>query len=301
MQGKGLPRRANVLAVDDQPANLLALEAVLEGQYNVIRAYSGPEAISILEARDDVDVILLDVQMPNMDGFETAVRIKEMEICQDIPIIFITAVYYEDPHIKKGYAAGGIDYFGKPFDPDILRMKLSIYGSFRQRARELKQRERQVRESEELLKVGRKLSSILEKLPVAVLIADAEGRICQTNEEASRILKSLDYVERDAYGEILGWWEAGGKMIKDKRGPLARALRDGESTHSEAMPIQCVDGSTRTIVASTSPLRAFDGRIAGAVILLQDLTETKRIEETLEDRVVKLVGLGVDLEQSVHP
>jgi CheY-like chemotaxis protein len=301
MQLSGFPRKANVLAVDDQPANLLALEAVLDNEHNVIRAGSGDEAIALLETRDDIDVILLDVQMPDMDGFDTAARIRKMATCEDIPIVFITAVYYEDPHIKRGYAAGGIDYFGKPFDPDILRMKIGIYASFRQRAHVLRERERQIRESEELLEAGRKLSSILERLPVAVLIADTEGRICQTNEEASRILKSLDYVERDAYGEILSWWEAGGQAIKSEWGPLARALRDGESTHSEAMKIQCVDGSTRTIVASTSPLRALDKRIVGAVILLQDLTETKEIEETLENRVIKLVGLGVELEQSVRP
>ncbi|HET6628879.1 MAG TPA: response regulator [Woeseiaceae bacterium] len=298
MSSNGYLRKPNVLAVDDQPANLLALEAVLETEHNIVRAISGDEAIAILEARDDIDVILLDVQMPGMDGFETAERIKAIATCEDIPIVFITAVYYEHPHIKRGYAAGGIDYFGKPFDPDILRMKIGIYASFRHRAQMLKERERQVRESEELLKVGRKLSAVLESLPAGVLIADAEGRIVQTTEEVSRILKSVEPAERDAYGEILGWWDTGGKAIKDHDAPLARAVRDGQASHSKPLRIRCCDDTTKTIITSTLPLRGLDKRIVGAVILLQDLTETKEIEEAFEERVTNLVGLSVELEQT---
>ena len=121
--------------------------------------------------------------MPGMDGFEAAAAIKKMPACKDIPIIFVTAVYKEDPHVKKGYEVGGIDYFGKPFDPDILRMKIRIYASYRLKADLLKEKERQIRQSEELLRVGRKLSSVLESLPVGVMIADFEGRICQITEE----------------------------------------------------------------------------------------------------------------------
>src|ERR1700704_5854616 len=106
MESKGLVRKANVLAVDDKRANLLALEAVLGDEHNVLFAGSGAEAISYLESRSNVDVILMDVQMPGLDGFETAARIKQMKECQDIPIIFVTAVYNEDPHVKRGYQVG---------------------------------------------------------------------------------------------------------------------------------------------------------------------------------------------------
>src|SRR5688572_5567709 len=103
-------RRANVLAVDDQPANLIALDAVLSDEFDVIRASSGEEALSILRMRDDIDVILMDAQMPVMDGFETAAKVKEIPHCRDTPIVFVTAVYQEDPFVKQGYKAGAVDY-----------------------------------------------------------------------------------------------------------------------------------------------------------------------------------------------
>jgi CheY-like chemotaxis protein len=298
---KSLLRRANVLIVDDRPANQLALAAVLEADYDILLAASGEDAIRLLKTRTDIDVILMDVQMPGMDGFEAATAIKKMPGCNDIPIVFVTAVYKEDPHVKKGYESGGIDYFGKPFDPDILRMKIGVYSSYRLKSHLLRQRERHIRESEELIRVGRKLSAVLESLPVGVMIADVEGRICQITEEVSRILRSVEPVESDAYDKILGWWDAKGKILKNEQGPLSRALRRGERSHSEAIRIQCLDGSVKTIVASASPLRGLSGDIVGAVVLLQDITESKKIEEALEERVTKLVALGVQLEErAVH-
>ena len=295
---KRLSRKPNVLAVDDKRANLLALEATLGAGYNLLLAHSGPEALALLEKRPDaVDLILMDVQMPEMDGFETAKRIKLLPGCDDIPIIFITAVFREDPFIRQGYEAGGIDYFTKPFDPDVLRLKINVYASYRLQDELLRQRERNVKESEELLRVGRKLSLVLEALPIGVLIADVEGRICQTTEQVARILGSIVPAESDSYGEILGWWDASGRMLKGGTGPLARAIRDGETSRSESIPIRCVDGTQKTILISASPLRGLDGKIVGAVVLLQDLTESKKIiEEELQQRVAKLISLGVELE-----
>ena len=183
-------RKPTILAVDDTPGNLLALDAVLERDFVLVSARSGEEAIALLHKRRDIDVILMDVQMPGMDGFEAAALIKKMPGCEEIPIVFITAVYSEDPHVKRGYAAGGVDYFTKPFDPDLLRLKIGIYASFRQRAAVLRERERQIKETEDLLRAGRKLSLLLESLPVGVLISDVDGRICQANDEVARICKS---------------------------------------------------------------------------------------------------------------
>ena len=301
MNSKVIGEKPNVLAVDDKPENLLSLEVVLQQHCNIVRAGSGAEAIAILQDRNDIDVILMDVHMPVMDGYETVAHIKKMSSCEDIPVIFITAIYAEDPYIKKGYQAGGIDYFGKPFDPEILRMKIAVYASFRQRAQTLRERERHMRESEGLLRVGRRLSSMLENLPIGVLIADIEGRICQSTEEVSRILKAVEPVESDAYGVILGWWDSDGRMIKKlKNDALTRALDFGESSHSEPLQIRCLDGSIGTILSSISPLRGMDGKTVGAVILIQDLTETKKIEEDLEERVNRLIGVSVELEQSVQ-
>jgi CheY-like chemotaxis protein len=295
--GKLFPRRAKVLVVDDKPGNLLALTALLEQEHDVIAAGSGQEAIDTL-ARQEVDVILMDVQMPGMDGYEAATHIRKVEAWKEIPIIFITAVYVEDPHIKRGYEVGGMDYFSKPFDPEILKRKIAVYASFRMRADLLKDRERRVRESEELLRVGRRLSAVLESLPVGVLIADAEGVVCQSTEEASRILKAVAPLQTDEYGELIGWWDASGCMLKEGNGPLARAVQGGQSSHSERIRIRCLDGTDKTILASASPLRHLDGRIAGAVVLIQDITESAKIGEDLQERVARLVATGVELEET---
>jgi CheY-like chemotaxis protein len=118
---------ARILLVDDRPENLLALEAILVslGQ-TLVRASSGEEALKALLA-DDYAVILLDVQMPGMDGFETAAHIKRRERTRHVPILFLTAVDY-DPHLAfRGYQAGAVDYISKPFDPWVLRSKVGVF------------------------------------------------------------------------------------------------------------------------------------------------------------------------------
>jgi CheY-like chemotaxis protein len=289
-----------ILAVDDTPSNLVALEAVLDNEFELLQASSGRKAIEILGQRTDIAVVLLDVQMPIMDGFETAEHIKKIPGRRDLPIVFITAVYQDDPYVKRGYQVGGVDYFTKPFDPELLRLKMAIYASFHEKEAVLREREQHIRETEELLKAGRKLTAVLESLPVGVLIADTDGRICQTNDEVSRICKATDALDHDAYGELLGWWTAGGNAIKDQDGPLARVLKFGLATHNEKLGIRCFDGTSKTIVASASPLLGLKGQIVGAVVVIKDVTESKEIEEQLEMRVARLVSIGVELEQTVH-
>jgi CheY-like chemotaxis protein len=296
---KGHLRPTKLLLVDDKPANLLALEAVLDSpEYQLIRAQSGLDALDQLRAHPDVALILLDVQMPGIDGMETARRIKELPGCRDLPIIFITAIFTEDPFVKKGYEAGAVDYFSKPFDPEILRLKVGIYASFRQKATLLKDKERQLRESEELLRTGRKLSGILESLRVGVIITDAKGRVCQTNDEILKILKSVDQVQSDSYGEFIDWWNGDGQLLKGRDGPLMRSLIKGEASHNEVLQLKCLDHTTKSVFTSTSPLRGLDGHIVGAVLVMQDVTAHREIEEDIEKRIVNLVSLGVEFEEA---
>jgi len=142
--------KSNLLLVDDRPDNLLVLEAVLGSGYDLIQAHSGQEALKFLKDMT-VDLILLDVQMPSMDGYETAQRIKQIEHCQNIPIILISGIFTEDPHVKKGYECGAVDYFTKPFDPRVLRKKVAIYASLKQKDALLKEKEQRIRELEERL------------------------------------------------------------------------------------------------------------------------------------------------------
>ena len=290
-----MQRKPIVLAVDDNPANLLAIEAVLGSEYDVVRANSGSEAIALVQYRRDIDLVLMDVLMPIMDGFETAARIKLLDSASDLPIVFITAEYRDDPHVRKGYEVGGIDYFSKPFDPEILRMKVGIYAALRQKSTMLKEREQQIQTSEELRAAGRKLASLLETLPLGVIIADLNGRICHANEAVSRILNSVEPTQTDAYGEILRWWDAGGRVIKEQGGPLSRALHGGQRSRNEPVKIQCFDASEKTILCSASPLSRVDGQIVGAVLVIQEETESQKYGDDLQERITRLVSLGVEL------
>jgi PAS domain S-box-containing protein len=292
-------KKPAVLAVDDTPGNLVALEAVLERDFDLVQAGSGARAIEILQQRTDVAVILMDVQMPIMDGYETAERIKKIPGCEDIPIVFITAVYREDPWVKRGYEVGGVDYFTKPFDPELLRLKMGIYSLFRQKAAVLRERELHIRETEELLKAGRKLSAVLESLPVGILIADVDGRICQSNDEVSRICKATDVINHDDYGEMIRWWSAGGEELKNNHSPLATVLQTGKSSQNQRVEVRCFDGTFKRVLASSSPLLGLGGKIVGAVIIIKDTSESKQIELELENRVARLLSLGVEIEQTI--
>jgi len=140
--GDQLPRvggKARILLVDDRPENLLALEAILSSlDQALVRATSGEEALKALLAQDFA-LILLDVQMPGMDGFETASHIKRRERTRDIPIIFLTAINREPQQAFRGYAAGAVDYLAKPFDPWVLRAKVSVFIDLYLKNRQLKE------------------------------------------------------------------------------------------------------------------------------------------------------------------
>lgn len=280
-----------VLAVDDKPGNLLALEAVLDDEiYSLLQAQSGPAALQLLKENPDIALILLDVQMPGMDGFEVARRVKKMAGYEEIPVIFITAICTEDPFVREGYAAGAVDYFSKPFDPDILRRKVKVYASFQHKAHLLLEKERLLRETEALLQAARAHTTTLERLDVGVLISDAAGRICQTNETLLRILNSVDEAKTDRYGEFLAWWDTNGQLLKNHEGPLLRALKQGQSSHDAVVEITCFDHSLKSITLSVSPLRGGNGEITGAVVVIRDITAHRQGDEEIEKRIVHLTS-----------
>ncbi len=129
--------KAKILLVDDRPENLLALEAILSSLDQVlVRAGSGEEALKAL-LTDEFAVVLLDVQMPGMDGFETAEHIKRRDKTRDLPIIFLTAIDKEPHHAFRGYAAGAVDYLAKPFDPWVLRAKVQVFVDLHRKTQQL--------------------------------------------------------------------------------------------------------------------------------------------------------------------
>jgi CheY-like chemotaxis protein len=187
-------QKAKILLVDDRPENLLALEAILSAlDQTLVRASSGEEALKAL-LTDDFAVILLDVQMPGMDGFETAAHIKRRERTRDIPIIFLTAINHGPHHTFRGYAAGAVDYISKPFDPWVLRAKVSVFV-------DLYMKNCQLREQAALLRL-----QLEQGVPVgsgsggfdgtrggepAGLIAELSARLAAVEEQAEALSKQL--------------------------------------------------------------------------------------------------------------
>src|SRR5215510_9601228 len=117
-----------ILIVDDREDNLFSIEAILEkGNYTIVKARSGRAALKILLQEHDFSLILMDVQMPDLNGFETATIIYERDKLKNIPIIFITAHDYDEDYIFKGYKMGGVDYIHKPINPELLRVKVGVF------------------------------------------------------------------------------------------------------------------------------------------------------------------------------
>jgi CheY-like chemotaxis protein len=180
-------QKAKILLVDDRPENLLALEAILSAlDQTLVRASSGEEALKAL-LTDDFAVILLDVQMPGMDGFETAAHIKRRERTRDIPIIFLTAINHGPHHTFRGYAAGAVDYISKPFDPWVLRAKVSVFV-------DLYMKNCQLREQAALLRLqlegGQPAGEDAKES--AGLLAELSARLAAVEEQAEALSKQLD-------------------------------------------------------------------------------------------------------------
>jgi PAS domain S-box-containing protein len=167
-----------ILVVDDHPANLLALEALLQPLgHQVVWANSGEEALRKVHSQDFA-VILLDVQMPGLDGFQTARLIKQSERSRSTPIIFLTALSRDASHVFEGYSHGAVDYLLKPFDPEVLRSKVSVFvelfargEEIRRQAELLRERDREVQERRSELR----FRTLTDAMPISLWVTDAQG------------------------------------------------------------------------------------------------------------------------------
>jgi Signal transduction histidine kinase len=178
--------RVTILLVDDRPENLLALEAILEplGQI-LVRAGSGPEALRQVLALDFA-VMLLDVQMPGMNGFEVAEIIKSREKSRTIPIIFLSAISKEDAYVFKGYSMGAVDYVFKPFNPDVLKSKVSVFVDLFVKQRELQRQGELLRDSQKRELDLEHRTSLLEAE------ARSAAQLSQMNDELHRRQVALE-------------------------------------------------------------------------------------------------------------
>jgi PAS domain S-box-containing protein len=194
-----LSDQVDILIVDDRRENLLALEAILEplGQ-RIVRAHSGEEALRKL-LRADFAVVLLDVQMPGMNGFETAQLIKSRERTRHIPIIFLTAISKEEDYVFRGYQVGAVDYMSKPFQPDVLRAKVAVFVDLFLKQKRLTEQDSMLREGErrmlelrhmkELLRSEVRFREIVSTAMDAIVIFDEKEQITLFNGAAERMFK----------------------------------------------------------------------------------------------------------------
>jgi CheY-like chemotaxis protein len=202
------PDRVNILMVDDMENNLVALEAVLRplGQ-NLVRARSGEEALKAL-LRREFAVVLLDVCMPGMDGFETASMIKRMELTRDVPVIFLTGNDPTPGYAFRGYASGAVDFMAKPFDPWVLKAKVGVFVELHQKSRLLQEQALQLvrlldDESSATYRNGQLLAGVSERLRV---VEERLGRAPGTGDVslAECVARLQDAVEvlRSAYQPV---------------------------------------------------------------------------------------------------
>jgi signal transduction histidine kinase len=224
--------RVSILLVDDRPENLLALEAILEplGQ-ELIRANSGPEALKrVLEV--DLSVILLDVQMPGMNGFEVAEIIKSREKSRTIPIIFLSAISKEDAYVFKGYSMGAVDYVFKPFNPDVLRSKVAVFVDLFLKQREIQRQGDLLRESQKRELELEHRTSLLETE------ARSAAKLSQMNDELhrrqialeqamgarNRFYASMSHELRTPINAVIGYSTL---MLDNIYGPLNAKQKEG--------------------------------------------------------------------------
>jgi len=183
--------KAKILIVDDQPENLIVLDALLASMdQEVIRAGSGREALKLL-LNHEVALILLDIQMPDMDGYETAALIRQREILKHTPIIFLTAMYTEDLHESEAYALGAVDFITKPFRPQVLLSKVNFFVDSYNKNRRIQMQSRMIREMEE-----RRALELQERLQAEKQLVEAElarkAKEAELLEERSNQLQKAD-------------------------------------------------------------------------------------------------------------
>lgn len=177
-----------ILVVDDREDNLFSIEAILEkDNYTIIKANSGRAALKILLQEHDFSLILMDVQMPDLNGFETATIIYEREKLKNIPIIFITAHDYDEEYIFKGYRMGGVDYIYKPINPELLRVKVGVFVELYRKNQQLSQHEKK------LLEANKALQKEIEERKISEeKIKTLNAQLVENNTHLKAVNEELD-------------------------------------------------------------------------------------------------------------
>jgi PAS domain S-box-containing protein len=262
--------REKILLVDDSPENLISIEAALEGLgQDIVTARSGKEALRHL-LDSDFALILLDVKMPEMDGFQTAELIRARKRSLHTPILFLTA-YKSDDHLFRGYDMGAVDFLLKPIVPEILRSKVSVFVELSRHAALLR------RQAEVLAKAELKFRSLLEAAPDAIIISSEAGRINIVNSQAEILTGySRDQMIDQDIRMVVPDWHVD-SLSRRMSSPNERRARRKNATE---FPVEI----------SLRPLQTEDGLLV--ISAIRDITERKRVDKEIRE-------LNLFLEQRV--
>ena len=257
----------NILLVDDYPENLKALEAILERpEYRLVKVRSGPEALKAL-LKDEFALVLLDVMMPGMDGYEVATRIKDRERNQFTPIIFLTAAAKDIEHIFKGYSVGAVDYLLKPLAPEVVRAKVEVFVDLHLQSREIKRQgaliaKKEKKEKEyqlgELRKSEEKrFRNLADSIPQIIWTMSPDGDLTYCNRrwieytglslEDSKQSGFLKAIHPDDQERITKSWE--------------ESVRTGRVFEEEYRFKRKADGAYRWFLVRCIPTHDLEGRI----------------------------------------
>ncbi len=281
-------QRMKILVVDDTPENLLSVAAALEGLNElVMMAQSGKEALRQL-LENDFAAILLDVRMPEMDGFETAELIRARPRSRQTPIIFLSG-YKDEEHLFRGYDLGAVDFLFKPIVPEVLRSKVSAFVQLARGSAKLREQADTLRKQADILRrAEQKFRSLLEAAPDAMVICRDDGAIILVNSQTEVVFGcSRDNLLARNIRSLVPNWDYR-KPQDDDQDPSPLKLQPGDI----GMEMHAVreDGSIFPVAISVRPLHTEEGVLVTTTI--RDITVRKRYEEQIRQ-------LNSNLEQRV--
>jgi PAS domain S-box-containing protein len=302
------PERSRVLIVDDDERNLLALREVLEDLAEVVTATSGEEALRHL-LKGEFAVILLDVYMPVMDGYETASIIRSRDQSKRIPIVFLSAVNKETEHLIRGYSMGAVDYVFKPVEPIVLRSKVAVFVDLDIMTREIRRKAEQeqqlldanlkanaerLRAERALRRAEQRQGAIIASLPIILYLEaiDASPRVPKFVSGNFASLTGFEFADIEAQPTI--WHD---RLHPDDRERVAQALagRGGANSFAVEYRWRCADGQYKHFLDQAVLLRGARGEPLEYAGTLLDVTERKHLESQLVqagkmDAIGKLTG-----------
>ena len=264
--------QVNILLVDDQPANLVALEAMLQGLgQNLVKADSGREALKSLMSQDFA-VILLDVKMPDMDGFETASLIRQRDKSKDTPIIFLTAADRSQTEAVRGYAVGAVDYLVKPVVPEFVRSKVAVFV-------ELAKKNAQLRRQAELLRDSEQAARDL---------AETRAELVRDLEHKNRELESFSYaVSHDLRAPLRRIESFSRAVLESQAGrlePTGQHFLERVREASQQMS-ELIDNVLYLSRVTRAELREHEVDLSGLVTLLLERMQEAEPARKVETRV----------------